>query len=49
METLVWLRVPGDIVFGIGAVFLVLYTLRLLRRQSAAQLTPGLAAAAGAE
>jgi nitric oxide reductase subunit B len=30
METLVWLRVPGDILFAIGAVFLALYALRLL-------------------
>jgi len=32
METLVWLRVPGDIVFAIGGVFLGLYALHLLRR-----------------
>jgi nitric oxide reductase subunit B len=32
METLVWLRVPGDILFAIGAVFLALYAFRLLRR-----------------
>lgn len=32
METLVWLRVPGDVVFAGGAVLLVLYTLKLLRR-----------------
>ena len=30
METLVWLRVPGDIVFAVGAVFLAVYALRLL-------------------
>jgi len=30
METLVWLRVPGDIVFAAGGVFLGLYALRLL-------------------
>ena len=30
METLVWLRVPGDVVFAIGAVFLAIYALRLL-------------------
>jgi nitric oxide reductase subunit B len=30
METLVWLRVPGDILFAIGAVFLGWYALRLL-------------------
>ena len=32
METLVWLRVPGDIVFAIGGVFLGLYAVALLRR-----------------
>jgi nitric oxide reductase subunit B len=31
METLVWLRVPGDILFAIGACFLALYALKLLR------------------
>ena len=32
METLVWLRVPGDIVFAIGCLFLALFGWRLLRR-----------------
>ncbi|MBL8301789.1 MAG: nitric-oxide reductase large subunit, partial [Ideonella sp.] len=32
METLVWLRVPGDVVFAGGAVLLAAYALRLLRR-----------------
>ncbi len=32
METLVWLRVPGDILFAIGAVFLAVYAFRLLGR-----------------
>ncbi|MGM9488450.1 nitric-oxide reductase large subunit [Ideonella sp. YS5] len=39
METLVWLRVPGDIVFAAGAVLLAVYALRLLvpaRRQRVA-------------
>jgi nitric oxide reductase subunit B len=49
VETLVWLRVPGDIVFAIGVVLLVLYALSLLRRSPAAQRTPGLAVAVGAE
>lgn len=31
METLVWLRVPGDVLFAIGAGFLALYAYRLLR------------------
>ena len=30
METLVWMRVPGDILFAIGALFLALYAFRLL-------------------
>jgi nitric oxide reductase subunit B len=41
METMVWLRVPGDIVFSVGALFLAVYALRLLRRptqQRAAEL-----------
>ncbi len=32
METLVWLRVPGDILFAIGAAFLAVYAFRLLGR-----------------
>jgi nitric oxide reductase subunit B len=31
MEALVWLRVPGDVLFAIGAGFLALYGWRLLR------------------
>ncbi|MED5622432.1 nitric-oxide reductase large subunit [Ideonella sp. BN130291] len=31
METLVWLRVPGDMVFAAGSVCLALYALKLLR------------------
>jgi nitric oxide reductase subunit B len=30
METLVWLRIPGDIVFAIGGVLLAIYAFRLL-------------------
>ncbi|MTV37844.1 nitric-oxide reductase large subunit [Duganella radicis] len=30
METLVWLRVPGDVVFAIGTLFLALFAWRLL-------------------
>ncbi|GAB3767171.1 nitric-oxide reductase large subunit [Ramlibacter monticola] len=37
METLVWLRVPGDIVFAIGAVLLGVYALKLLRRDTSPQ------------
>jgi nitric oxide reductase subunit B len=32
METLVWLRVPGDVVFALGAACLALYALRLLAK-----------------
>jgi len=32
METLVWLRVPGDIVFAAGCVFLALFAVRLIGR-----------------
>jgi nitric oxide reductase subunit B len=35
METFVWLRVPGDIVFAAGAVLLAWYALNLLRRPAA--------------
>ena len=30
METMVWLRVPGDVVFAIGTVFLAWFAIRLL-------------------
>jgi nitric oxide reductase subunit B len=30
METLVWMRVPGDIVFAVGTVFLAWFAVRLL-------------------
>ena len=33
METLVWMRVPGDVVFALGAVFLGVYAVRLLLRR----------------
>ncbi|ROZ78157.1 nitric-oxide reductase large subunit [Ramlibacter sp. WS9] len=36
METLVWMRVPGDILFAAGSVFLACYALKLLRRRGAA-------------
>jgi len=44
METLVWLRVPGDIVFACGTLFLALFAWRLLtarRAPSAATLPAG--------
>jgi nitric oxide reductase subunit B len=34
MESLVWLRVPGDIVFSVGAVALGIYALKLLAKPS---------------
>jgi nitric oxide reductase subunit B len=37
METLVWMRVPGDVVFAIGTVFLALFALRLLLGKKAPQ------------
>lgn len=45
METMVWLRVPGDIVFAIGTVFLAVFALRLLGRGKA--LAPNTAPVAG--
>ncbi|GIZ50386.1 nitric-oxide reductase large subunit [Noviherbaspirillum aridicola] len=44
METMVWLRVPGDIVFALGTVFLALFAVRLLtaslRKQPVAGAVP---------
>ncbi|MGZ3181857.1 MAG: nitric-oxide reductase large subunit [Telluria sp.] len=31
MENMVWLRVPGDIVFAVGTLFLAVFTLRVMR------------------
>jgi nitric oxide reductase subunit B len=48
METLVWLRVPGDIVFAVGGVLLAAYAVRLLRRpakQATAAVPAGTASA----
>ncbi|WP_457443229.1 nitric-oxide reductase large subunit [Roseateles sp. P5_E4] len=47
METLVWLRVPGDIVFAAGSVFLAVYALYLLRRPAVDRLPAGAAPARG--
>jgi nitric oxide reductase subunit B len=41
METFVWLRVPGDIVFAAGSLVLGLYALYLLRRTSVKQAAIG--------
>jgi nitric oxide reductase subunit B len=44
----VWLRVPGDIVFAAGAVFLAWYALNLLRRPPvSSKVVEGLPAATG--
>jgi nitric oxide reductase subunit B len=43
----VWLRVPGDIVFAAGSVFLAVYALCLLRRPAAETLPAGAAPARG--
>lgn len=40
MTTLVWMRVPGDIVFSLGVCLLALFAWRLLRRPSARQAQP---------
>src|SRR6185436_8808705 len=32
METLVWLRVPGDLVFSLGAVLIAVYAAKLLMK-----------------
>lgn len=45
METLVWLRVPGDIAFAGGAALLAVYVLKLLRRGNARGTVPAGAAA----
>lgn len=46
METLVWLRVPGDLVFAAGAGLLALYALKLLRRPATTVTVPAGAASA---
>jgi len=46
METFVWLRVPGDIVFAAGSLFLATYALRLLRSAKTRQARVGTAPAA---
>lgn len=46
METLVWMRVPGDVLFAIGSGFLALYALRLIRPgKGRTQLSSGAAPA----
>lgn len=43
METLVWMRVPGDILFSFGAVALALFTLKLLAGRGAERPAQGIA------
>jgi nitric oxide reductase subunit B len=40
MQAMVWLRVPGDIVFAIGAAYLAVYTLKLLGGRRSEQRLP---------
>jgi nitric oxide reductase subunit B len=40
METLVWLRVPGDVVFACGALLLAWYALNMLRRPAVRASVP---------
>ncbi|WP_298232950.1 nitric-oxide reductase large subunit [uncultured Azohydromonas sp.] len=50
MEALVWLRVPGDIVFAAGSVYLALYAWRLLRPATRVRASaPALPASAAAK
>ncbi|MES1162379.1 MAG: cbb3-type cytochrome c oxidase subunit I, partial [Rhizobacter sp.] len=46
METLVWLRVPGDVVFAVAAVILAAYVLLLLRSPRARRAAAGAVAPA---
>jgi len=46
METLVWLRVPGDIVFAVGGALLALYAIKLLRRPRTGTVPASLPSAA---
>jgi len=49
METLVWLRVPGDIVFSIGVLALALYAVNLLRPPRTSPARVGIGAPHGAD
>jgi nitric oxide reductase subunit B len=48
MEALVWLRVPGDIVFAVGSVLLAIYALLLLRPAARQRATVGVQPVASA-
>ena len=45
METLVWMRVPGDVVFAVGTLFLALFAWRLLTGARRPKLVAGAAGA----
>ncbi len=47
METLVWLRVPGDVLFALGGLLLALFTLRTWRRAGARPVPEPVGLAAG--
>jgi len=40
METLVWLRVPGDVLFALGAVLVAVYALKLLVKPGRRETEP---------
>ena len=42
METLVWMRMPGDVVFSAGAVLLALFMAKLLAGPRAKQPEPAI-------
>jgi nitric oxide reductase subunit B len=46
MEALVWLRVPGDVVFAAGSALLAVYAWKLLRAPRTARVPIGAAQAA---
>ena len=47
MESLVWLRVPGDLVFAAGGLFLAAYAVKLLQRPRRVALEAGAAVRTG--
>jgi nitric oxide reductase subunit B len=47
METLVWLRVPGDILFAIGALLIAVYAVKLLGGRKGRSLEPAVDVRAG--
>jgi nitric oxide reductase subunit B len=49
METLVWLRVPGDIVFAVGVLFLAVFAIRLLGKDRSQPIAVGEGKLAGAK